>query len=66
MDRQIKDRDYLKMADLAYLPFKDDDKREKNIAKVFENRPDIKREPTVMETLMMMRKKSGHIFFRKH
>ena len=43
MDRQIKDRDYLKMADLAYLPFKDGD-RGNTIAEVFENRPDIKRD----------------------
>ncbi len=43
MDRQITDRDYLKMADLAYLPFKDGD-RGNTIAEVFANRPDIKRD----------------------
>ncbi len=44
MDRQIKDRDYLKMADLAYLPFVKGDIEKDNIAKVFANRPDIKRD----------------------
>ena len=44
MDRQITDRDYLKMADLAYLPFVKGDIEKDNIAKVFANRTDIKRD----------------------
>ena len=43
MDRQITDRDYLKMADLAYLPFVKGDIG-KSIQTVFANRPDIKRD----------------------
>ena len=43
MDKQIKDRDYLKMADLAYLPFVKGDIG-KSIQTVFANRPDIKRD----------------------